>query len=126
MARGGRKKRPFYHIVVAEVTAPRDGSFVERLGTYNPLLSQDNDQRWTLKEERVKHWLSVGAQPTDRMARFFAKKGLIPEFKVRETPLKSAPGKKATDRLKEKQEALEAAKNAQAESNAEEASAPAT
>ncbi len=76
LSRGGAKKRPFYRIVVAEATAPRDGRFIEKVGTYNPLLPKDHAERITLEEERVKHWLSVGAQPTDRVLRFLDARGL--------------------------------------------------
>ena len=76
LARGGAKKRPYYRIVVAEATAPRDGRFIEKVGTYNPLLPRDSADRITLVEDRVKHWLSVGAQPTDRVLRFLDARGL--------------------------------------------------
>jgi small subunit ribosomal protein S16 len=75
LARGGAKKRPFYRIVIAEATAPRDGRFIERIGSYNPILAKDNPERIVLDEERVKHWLSVGAQPTDRVHRFLDERG---------------------------------------------------
>src|SRR3546814_5326838 len=71
LARGGAKKRPYYRIVVANSRAPRDGHFIEKIGTYNPLLAKDDPKRVTLDGDRAKHWLSVGAQPTDRVARFF-------------------------------------------------------
>ena len=77
LARGGSKKRPYYHVVVADVRAPRDGRFIEKVGAYNPLLAKDDEQRFTIKEERVKHWLSKGAKPTDRVARFLANGGLV-------------------------------------------------
>ena len=76
LSRGGSKKRPYYRIVVAEATAPRDGRFIERLGSWNPILPKDHAERVTLNEERVKHWLSVGAQPTDRVLRFLDQAGL--------------------------------------------------
>ena len=69
LARGGAKKRPFYSIVVADSRSPRDGRFIEKLGTYNPMLERGHADRVTLKEERIQHWLGVGAQPTDRVAR---------------------------------------------------------
>ncbi len=103
LARGGSKKRPFYRIVVAEATAPRDGRFIERLGSWNPLLPKDHAERIVIDEDRAKHWLSVGAQPTDRVLRFLDEKGLAkrPE---RSNPNKAKPGKKALERIEEKKE----------------------
>jgi small subunit ribosomal protein S16 len=100
LARGGAKKRPFYSIVVADSRSPRDGRFIEKLGTYNPMVDRDHPERLTLKEERVKHWLGVGALPTDRIARFFGEKGLAPMPERRESPQKSAPKAKAQERAK--------------------------
>jgi len=102
LARGGAKKRPFYSIVVADARSPRDGRFIEKLGTYNPMLERGHADRVTLKEERIKHWLGVGAQPSDRVARFLGDAGLVEKPAIRETPSKSAPKAKA-------QEAAEAA-----------------
>ena len=101
LSRGGAKKRPYYRIVVAEATAPRDGRFIEKVGTYNPLLPKDHADRITLVEDRVKHWLSVGAQPTDRVLRFLDARGLAkrPE---RHNPKKAVPGTKAKERAEEK------------------------
>lgn len=101
LARGGSKKRPFYRIVLAEATAPRDGRFIERLGSWNPILPKDSPDRVTLDEERIKYWLSVGAQPTDRVLRFLDQAGLAkrPE---RNNPNKAKPGKKALERAEEK------------------------
>ena len=76
LARAGAKKRPFYRIVLADTRAPRDGRFLERLGSYNPILPQGHAERVLLKEERIKHWLGIGAQPTDRVARFLSQAGL--------------------------------------------------
>ena len=101
LTRGGSKKRPFYRIVIAEATSPRDGRFIEKIGTYNPMVERDHPERLTLDEERAKHWLSVGAQPTDRVARFFGDKGLIAAPARSETPVKSAPKKKAQERAKQ-------------------------
>lgn len=98
--RGGAKKRPFYRIVIAEATAPRDGRFIEKVGSYNPMLARDHADRIVINEERMKHWLSVGAQPTDRVARFLGDRGLIAAPAKRETPVKSAPKKKAQERAK--------------------------
>lgn len=111
LARGGSKKRPFYSIVVADVRSPRDGRFIEKLGTYNPLLSKDDENRIQYKEDRVKHWLSVGAQPTDRVARFLAAGGLY-DWKASNNPNKAKPGTKALERIEEKKEKAEAAKAA--------------
>lgn len=113
LARGGAKKRPFYSIVVADVRAPRDGRFVEKLGTYNPLLSKDDPNRVQYNEERVKHWLSVGATPTDRVARFLSANGLV-KWERGNNPKKAEPGEKAKERAAERAE-KEAAANAPAE-----------
>jgi small subunit ribosomal protein S16 len=101
LARGGAKKRPFYSIVVADARSPRDGRFIEKLGTYNPMLARDHADRVTLKTERIQHWLGVGAQPTDRVARFLGDAGLAEKPAMRETPAKSAPKKKAQARAAE-------------------------
>jgi small subunit ribosomal protein S16 len=100
LARGGAKKRPFYSIVVADSRSPRDGRFIEKIGTYNPMLAKDHASRLVLKEERIKHWLGVGALPTDRVARFFGDVGLLAKPERRETPAKSAPKAKAQERAK--------------------------
>lgn len=112
LTRHGAKKRPFYHIVVADSRSPRDGRFIEKVGSYNPMLSKDNEQRVILNEERVKHWISVGAQPTERVSRFLADAKLGPAYKISERPKKSAPRAKAQERLKLEAEA--AAKAAEA------------
>lgn len=119
LTRGGTKKRPFYQIVAADKRSPRDGRFLEKLGTYNPMLDRDHADRVTLNEERVKHWLSVGALPTDRVARFLGQAGIIEAPKYRETPNKSAPKAKAQERLKAAQEAEKAAAETPAEAPAE-------
>jgi small subunit ribosomal protein S16 len=108
LARGGAKKRPYYRIVIAEATAPRDGRFIEKVGTYNPLLPRDHADRITLLEDRIKHWLSVGAQPTDRVLRFLDARGLA-KRPVRNNPKKSEPGKKAQERAEERAKKAEAA-----------------
>lgn len=110
LARGGAKKRPFYRIVVAEASSPRDGRFVEKVGTYNPLLPRDHAERIVLNMERIKHWLSVGAQPTDRVELFLGNAGLVEKKERSADPKKSAPKKRAQERLKAEQEALAAAK----------------
>jgi small subunit ribosomal protein S16 len=110
LARGGAKKRPFYAIVVADARSPRDGRFIEKLGTYNPMLEKGHAERVTLKEERLKHWLGVGAQPTDRVQRFLGDAGLVEKRAQRETPLKSTPKAKAQERAKAAEEAAAAAR----------------
>jgi small subunit ribosomal protein S16 len=112
LARGGAKKRPFYRIVVAEATAPRDGKFIEKIGTYNPLLEQGHAERIVINKERAQHWLSVGAQPTDRVVDFFAKADLLKERAKSAQTKKSSPKTKAQQRLKEQAEAAEAARQA--------------
>lgn len=114
LARGGAKKRPFYHIVVADSRTPRDGRFIERVGYYNPMLPEGAEGRVKLQEDRIRHWLGVGAQPTDRVARFLGQAALIPAPAWRETPKKSTPKAKAQERLKEQREAAEAAAAASA------------
>jgi len=114
LARGGSKKRPFYQVVVADAHAPRDGRFVEKVGTYNPMLPQEHQERIRLKEDRIKYWLSVGAQPTDRVALFLGKANLIEAPVIRITPKKSAPKAKAQERLREEEEARKAAAEAAA------------
>jgi small subunit ribosomal protein S16 len=109
LSRGGAKKRPFYKIVLADSHSPRDGKFLERLGTYNPMLPQDHAERLVMKEERIKHWLSVGAQPTDRVARFFTQAGYIAEKPRPAQNKQTLPKAKAQERLKEQEKAREAA-----------------
>ncbi|ALG69868.1 30S ribosomal protein S16 [Azospirillum thiophilum] len=109
LARGGAKKRPFYSIVVADARSPRDGRFVEKIGTYNPMLPREHEQRIILNAERAKHWLSVGAQPTDRVVLFLANAGLVEKPAFRETPKQSAPKAKAQERLKAEAAAAAAA-----------------
>ena len=104
LARGGAKKRPFYSIVVADARSPRDGRFIEKIGTYNPMVEKDHPQRIQINEERAKHWLGVGALPTDRVALFFGNAGLIAKSEVKETPKKSAPKAKAQERAKQEAE----------------------
>jgi small subunit ribosomal protein S16 len=110
LARGGAKKRPFYSIVVADARSPRDGRFIEKLGTYNPMLERGHSDRVTLKEERIKHWLGVGAQPTERVTRFLGDAGIVEKPAIRETPDKSAPKAKAQARAKEAEDAAAAAR----------------
>jgi len=101
LARAGTKKRPFYHIVIADARSPRDGRFIEKLGTFNPLLAKDAENRVVLNTERAQHWLSVGAQPTDRVLRFLDAAGLA-KREVRNNPNKGEPGTKAKERAEEK------------------------
>ena len=98
MARAGAKKRPFYAIVVADSHSPRDGRFIEKLGTYNPMLAKEHPERVKLKTERIAHWLGVGALPSERVARFLGDAGLRPKPELRERPKQSAPRKKARER----------------------------
>jgi small subunit ribosomal protein S16 len=114
LARGGAKKRPYYYIVAASNTAPRDGRYIERIGSYNPMLKKDDPDRVKLLEDRVKHWLSVGAQPTDRVARFFDQAGLL-KREARNNPNKGLPGKKRLDRETAEAEAKAAAAEAAVE-----------
>ena len=109
MSRAGAKNRPFFRIVVADSRSPRDGRFLEKVGTYNPLLGKGDPQRVVLNVERVKHWLSVGAKPSDRVARFLHEANLGPKPEVRETPKKSAPRAKTQERMKAAAAAAEAA-----------------
>ncbi len=109
LSRGGTKKRPYFYIVVAEAGAPRDGRYIEQIGTHNPLLPKDNADRVKLDLERVKHWLSVGAQPTDRVARFLDAAGLA-KREAKQNPSKGKPKKK---RLEREAAAVEAAKKAE-------------
>ena len=121
LARGGTKKRPFYHIVVADARSPRDGRFIEKLGTFNPLLAKDNEGRVVLNTDRAKHWLDVGAQPTDRVLRFLDVAGLL-KREVRNNPEKAIPGEKATARADERAAKIAAAEEAK---NAPKEEAPA-
>lgn len=114
LARGGTKKRPYYRIVAADSRMPRDGRFIERLGTYDPLLPKDNENRVKMDLERVKHWLGQGAQPTDRIARMLEAAGVL-EKKVRANPNRAVPGKKMTERAKARAAKAAAAEGAAAE-----------
>lgn len=115
LSRGGSKKRPFYSVVASDSRMPRDGRFIEKLGTYNPLLPKDSEERVKMNLERVQFWLSQGAQPTDRIARFLEAAG-VSEKKTRSNPQKGEPGKKAKERAEEKAaKAAEAAEAASAD-----------
>lgn len=124
LARGGAKKRPFYSIVVADSRSPRDGRFIEKIGTYNPVLGKNDEKRVQYDADRVKHWLDRGAKPTDRVARFFSVNGLV-KWEHGDNPNKGKPGQKAQERAAEKAE-KEAAANAPAEAAPEEAPAEET
>ncbi len=117
LARGGAKKRPYYYIVAAHSTSPRDGRYIEQVGTYDPMLKKDNPERIKLNEERCKYWISVGAQPTDRVARFLDVAGLT-KRETKNNPEKSKPKKKAQERMKLAAEKAEAAKKAAEEAAA--------
>jgi small subunit ribosomal protein S16 len=122
LSRGGRKARPFYRIVVADKRAPRDGRYIERLGTYNPLLANDDENRVKLNEERIKYWLGEGAQPSERVAIFLGKAGIIAMPEQPNRPTKSAPSEKTKLKNADKEEKLKARAEAEAEA-AEEAKA---
>lgn len=115
LSRGGAKKRPYYRIVVADGRAPRDGKYLEQIGTYNPMLPKDSGERVKLNEDRARHWLSVGAKPSDRVHRFLDAAGIL-ERAPRNNPNKGEPGEAAKERAEEK-----AAKLAEAEEAAKEA-----
>ncbi|AYJ85691.1 30S ribosomal protein S16 [Sphingomonas paeninsulae] len=120
LSRGGSKKRPYYRIIVADARSPRDGAFIERIGSYNPLLAKDDAARVVLDTDRAKHWLSVGAQPTDRVARFLDAAGVL-ERAARNNPNKGKPGEKAVERKEENEKRIADA----AEAAAAAAAAPA-
>ena len=122
LSRGGAKKRPYYRIVVANSTAPRDGAFLEKIGTYNPMLPKGDEKRVILDGERAKHWLSVGAQPTDRVARFLDAAG-VRERAARSNLKKGEAGEKAKERAEERAAKVTAANEA-AEAAAAAAAAP--
>ena len=115
LARGGAKKRPFYRIVVADSRSPRDGRFIEKIGTYNPMVPKEHPDRIRIDEGRAKHWLSVGATPSDRVARFFGQANLIELPPIREQTKKHLPKAKAQERMKAAEEAAAAEAEAPAE-----------
>jgi len=121
LSRGGAKKRPYYRIVVSDTRSPRDGKYLEQIGTYNPMLPKDSGERVKLDEDRARHWLSVGAQPSDRVHRFLDAAGIL-ERAPKNNPKKAEPGEAAKERAEEKAaklaEAEEAAKAAEEEANA--------
>ena len=115
LSRGGSKKRPFYRIVAADQRAPRDGRFIEKLGTYNPLLPKDHAERLVVDQEKVTAWIKKGAQPTERLQKLFAGLGLCEAPVIREQTKKSAPRAKTVERMKEKKEKARAAAEAAAQ-----------
>lgn len=117
LARGGTKKRPYYRIVVADTRRARDGKFIEKVGTHNPMLAKDDENRLTFVKDRIEYWLSVGAKPTDRVARFLLTIG-IGDWKHGNNPNRAKPGQKAQERIAEKAQAVEDAKAAAAEAAA--------
>ena len=123
LARAGSKKRPYYHIVIADARAPRDGRVIERIGAYNPMLGKDDEKRIVLDTDRAKHWLEVGAQPTDRVERFLDGAGLLTRT-PKNNPQKAEPGAKAKERAEERA-AAEAAKAEAAAAPADEPAAEA-
>ncbi|WP_316858347.1 30S ribosomal protein S16 [uncultured Cohaesibacter sp.] len=117
LARGGSKKRPYYRIVVADVRSPRDGRFIEKVGSYSPLLPKDSEDRVQLDVERIQHWIAQGAKPTDRVLRFLDAAGLA-KRPARNNPNKAKPGAKAQERLEEQRMKEEEAAAAAAEAAA--------
>ena len=117
LARGGSKKRPYYTIVLADARSPRDGRFLEKLGSWNPMLAKDNPARIELNAERIQHWIANGAQPTDRVLRFLAEAG-VGQRDAKSNPEKAKPGKKAQERTAERAKKIEDAKAAAAEAAA--------
>jgi small subunit ribosomal protein S16 len=109
LARGGAKKRPYYSIVVADARSPRDGRFIEKLGTYNPMLERSHPDRVTLKTERINHWLGVGAVPSERVVRFLGDAGIVEKPSIPDNPKKSQPKKKAQEKAKTAAESAKAA-----------------
>lgn len=125
LARGGAKKRPYYRIVVADSRAARDGGFIERLGSFNPLLPKDNEQRLKFDSERMQYWLKQGAQPTDRVAKFLVSAELIAKPAQKSNPIQGKPKAKAQERIRAIAAAQEAAAAAAAKAAEQPAEAPA-
>ena len=125
LTRGGAKKRPYYRIVVADSRNPRDGRFIEQVGTYNPMLPREHEDRVRLKTEEIQKWLSNGAQPTDRVARFLADAGLMEKRPIPNQTKKNQPKAKAQERMKEAAEAAKEAEETAAAASAEPEEAPA-
>jgi small subunit ribosomal protein S16 len=124
LSRQGRKKLPYYSIVVTDSRSPRDGRYLEKVGTYNPVLNKDDPKRVTFNVERLQHWMKQGALPTDRVAIFLGKAGLAPMPAQKNNPEKAKPKAKAQERLREKEERRVKAEEAAAEAKAAPAPAP--
>lgn len=125
LSRGGAKKRPYYRIVVADARSPRDGRYIERLGTYNPMLAKDDAARITLVEDRIKHWLSEGAKPSDRVHRFLAGAGIMEARAIPTQTKKDKPKTRTLERIKEREEKAKAKIEAEAAAREEAAAATA-
>ena len=125
LARGGAKNRPYYRMVVADSRMPRDGRYIERLGSYNPMLEHGDENRLVIKEDRIKHWLSVGAQASDRVQRLLSQAGVVDAKARAEQTKQDKPKAKALERIREKEEAAKAAEEAAAEAAAAAEEAPA-
>ena len=115
LSRGGAKKRPFYRIVIADSRSPRDGRFIERVGTYNPMVEKDHPERLIMKEDRIKHWMSVGAKPSDRVARFLGTAGLMDMPAIPQQTKQAQPKAKAVERQQERADKAATAAEAPAE-----------
>ena len=125
LSRGGAKKRPFYRIVVADSRSPRDGRFIERVGTYNPMVAKDHPERVVLVEDRIKYWMGVGAKPSDRVAKFFAQAGYMDAPVIHEQTKQDKPRAKTLERMKENEEKAAAAAEAATAAAEAAAAAPA-
>ena len=123
LSRGGSKKRPFFRIVAADIRSPRDGRYLERLGTYNPMMKKDDPSRVTLNTERIKYWLSVGAKPSERVQKFLAKEKLTEMPKINKQTKQDKPRKKTLEKIKAKEEKIKAKEEMQ--KSAEAATQPA-
>ena len=124
LSRGGSKKRPFYRIVAADVRSPRDGRFIERLGTYNPMKEKEDPSRLNLNKDRIKYWISVGAKPTERVSKFLFSEGIGEKPKLYEQTKKNKPSKKTLEKFKAKEEKLKAKREAAANTAPETPPAP--
>ncbi len=125
LSRGGAKKRPYYRIVVADSRMPRDGRFIEKIGSYDPMLPKDDEKRIQFDTERAKHWLGMGAQPSDRVARFLGQAGVIAKPAISEQTKKNQPRAKAQERMREEEERRKAAEEEAASASETPAEAPA-
>jgi small subunit ribosomal protein S16 len=123
LSRGGAKKRPFYRVVVADSRKPRDGRFIERIGSYNPMVPKDHPERFVINEERAKHWLGVGALPTNRVAQYLSGLGMVEKPAIPVQTKKDKPRAKTLERMKEQEEKAAVEEAAQADEASEEAAA---